>query len=277
MSLQKLKHQGTVISLEADSGDSALLSALARLPSYLTRAKDVFQSHFQNTVQSILHFTKVLDGRVAMLRKVDYATVREIKVQGPTGLKTDLLSYATVLRDAAQALATLPSGMLVPYLSWLNAQLARPERLRSLTGGVAISDYKPIATQSLLKSIDACFVERGREETFRPYGQLIKRSADWDQLNALHREITHLFSPALHREVSNQLNELGISLDTLLTRLTKEPERYTPGAKVLKDLTGTAFEVAEAVELYGMLRHRFMELEHSLDQIAVQIEKVANK
>lgn len=254
--------------MEAASGESALLSALGRLPTYLTKAKDVFQGQFTRTVQSVLHVAQNFTGLVYQLRRVDYATVRTLPVQAPPGLNTDLLSYLKVLLAGAQATSRLSEDVLGPYVSWLNSQLARPERLRSLTGGIAITEYSAIASEPLLKKISACFVDGGREEAVVPYGKLVKRSADWEEINKLREQISRLFSPAAHKAISNDINELSLSLDTLLTRLAKDPAKYSPGQTVLKDITATAYEVAEAVELYGILRHRFMEVEHSLEIIS---------
>lgn len=266
--LHSLKHLGNVMSLEAVSGETALVSALSRLPSFLQKTHGVFREQFDRGMRTILEFAANFHSSTARLRRVDYAQVREKLVQAPPGLDTDLLTYANVLGGAAKALADLNTSMVVPYTAWLNANLSNPDSLRSLTGGIDVAGYKAIDVAGLEAAIAKCFVAKGREEAMLPYGKVIKRSQDWADIDRVCQDTRHVFTPAFHKEVQKNMDELSVTLETLILRLTKAPAKYTPNAKVLQEIVTVSYAVAEGIEFYGILRHRYQELEHSIDAIA---------
>lgn len=271
MSLQSLKHQGTVIGLEAVSGETALVAALNRLPSYLQKAQGVFKEQFDRTLRSVLDFAAGFANDTRRLRRLDYAAVREKKVQVPAGLSTDILTYVRVLDDVANQLQNIESGMIAPYLRWLNGKLAKPEELRSLTSSLDVVGYKPVAVDKLHKAIDACFQQKGRQEAMLPYGEVVRRSADWDEINKISADVRRALSPALHKGIQARMQELNVSLETLILRLTKSPDKYTPNAKVLQEIVNVSYAVAEAIELYGIVRYRYQEYEHSINTIASEL------
>ena len=266
--LKSLKHLGTVMSLEAVSGETALVSALSRLPSFLQKTHGVFREQFDRGIRTILEFAANFHSSTARLRRVDYAQAREKLVQVPPGLDTDLLTYANVLGNAAKSLGDLNATMVQPYTAWLNTNLSNPDSLRSLTGGIEVAGYKAINIGALEEAVAKCFVTKGREEAMVPYGKAIKRSQDWNDIDRVCQDIRHVFTPAFHKEVQKNMDELSVTLETLILRLTKAPAKYTPNAKVLQEIVTVSYAVAEGIEFYGILRHRYQELEHSIDQIA---------
>lgn len=271
--MSQLKHQGNVISLEAVSGETALLSALNRLPSYLGKVQGIFADQLGRTMRTMLDFAASFTNSSRRLRRLDYARYRDTKVQVPQGLKTDMLSYVKVLGSATESVTKIDREVIEPLLAWLNSNLGRPEDLRSLTGGISVAGFKPINSEAVLKTIDACFSTDGRQEAMVPYGQAIKRSADWDEIDKVSADIRRAFSPALHKNIQAKMGDLQVTLDTLIMRLTKDPARYSPNAKVLKEIVDSAYQAAEAIELYGILRHRYQEFEHSVEQIGKDLDK----
>lgn len=273
MSMSQLKHQGNVISLEAASGDTALLSALSRLPSYLGKVQGVFRDQLDRTMRTMLDFAASFTNSSRRLRRLDYARYRDNKVQVPQGLKTDMLSYVKVLQSSAESVSKVDREVIEPLLAWLNSNLGRPEDLRSLTGGISVAGFKPINTEAVNKQMQACFNLDGRQEAMVPYGQAIKRSADWDEIDKVSADIRHMLSPALQKNTQAKMHDLQVTLDTLIMRLTKDPARYAPNAKVLKEIVDSAYQAAEAIELYGIVRHRYQEFEHSVEQIGKDLDK----
>lgn len=271
MSLETLRHQRDVISLEAVSGEAAQLSALSRLPAFLTSAKAVFQNQLEQTVKTVYQFAMDFNSVAAKLRRMDHATVRSVQVQVPQGLKVDMITYGHALTAASDELKSVDSDMIKPFLTWLNKNLSSPGQLKSLSGTLSISGYKPLPIGKLKSAIEACFHDAGRAEAIVPYGQAVRRSADWTDLEKSQLTLTRDLGAGLQKSVLDSMAELEISLETLLLRLTKESEKYAPSKVVVQELINTAFDVAEAIEFYGTVRYRAQEYDHSLQQITQKI------
>ncbi len=271
MSLESLRLLGETISLEAVSGEAAELTALARLPAFLKSARHLYQSQLSKSISAILEFTAQFTSELPRLKRQDYSRIRTMQVQVPEGLKVDMLTYMKVLSDCAQNLKLIEAQMITPFYTWLNFLLSNPASLSSISSTLQIVEYRPLDIEGMRKAIDACFVTKGRLESMVPYGQVFKRQADWEQVDANRVNITRALTPALHKAVTKSMGELEITLDTLLVRLTKNADKYKPGPTVIREIAKVAYAVAEAIEFYGLLRYNVEAAEHSLDEISKAI------
>ena len=271
MSLDSLRHQRDVISLEAVSGETAQLSALAKLPAFLTSAKSAFQNQLDRSVKAVLDFASAFSSLASRLSRVDHGTVRAVTVQVPEGLKVDMLSYGQTLHAATANMKLIEQQMLTPFMNWLNRHLSSPGQLRTVGPTLQISHYKALDVSGMKAAIDKCFNTKGQAVSQIPYGQAVRRSGDWKELEKIQNDLNRDMSPGLHKQILNSTAELEVSIDTLVLRMSKEAAKYAPSTTVTQELVNTAFEVAEAIEFYATLRYRLQEFDHSLSQIGQHV------
>lgn len=271
--LDQLRHQCDVITLESNSGAMALGNAVNRLPDFFGLAKNAFNTYLAHPVASLLRRDQV----ATVARKVSdkqYVALRSLEVFTPPGMKTDFLTYARALQDGAKAMQSLKTDVLEPFNAWLGTKLGNPVTLAALTTNLKIDGYSPHKTESLEKDIQACFHTTGRHEVTANYGDVIKRNADWDALAKVVGELTTSFSEEHHKDITDLVNRTMAQMDTLMLRMSEEPESYRISAPALQALANTCYTIGRELEFYGMLRQRIGEFSKAVEDTAERINSI---
>ncbi len=271
--LDQLQYQRDVIALESISGAAALENAINRLPQFLSTVKTTFVNLLASPLETLFSRREKL--RVSSkLRTKPYLTLRDLEVQVPAGLATDYLTYAKVLLEAAHSAALLKNNVLQPFASWLGARLGDPSLLASLSANLEVKGFKLNPTDALHKKIFACLRTSGRQEVTAPYGQALRRNADWEELVKIMEEINGLLNNAYHREVVELTHHCIKMTDTLMQRMKEAPEQYRMSPEAVQALATTCYSVGRELEFYGLLRHRVGELSHALTETIKKIDRL---
>ena len=256
------------MSLEAVSGDSALGKALARIPAFLGTVKTAIQEQFTTL------FTNQPNGLVVNFRGTatnplvnrDYSIMRKDPARVPEGLVVDLLTYGHRLEAAAGQFQLVLDQMAIPLMRWINYNLSSPKSLAAVSSSLAVQGYKAVDLNKVREGIDKCFQVRGQLQTSVPYGQALRRNADWLEIGEVFESIKKQMHPGLHKQMVNTLKELEIASDTLHTRVTTDPEKYQFSQTAMMDLVKHLVAVAEAYDFYAQMIYRVQEYDHCLDE-----------
>lgn len=270
MSLEKIKIDGMMISVEAVSGDSAFGKALNRLPNFLNGVKGALKEQFNTLFAQAgasgpaMNFN---NRRTADIQQIDYSLLRQKPVQVPEGLKTDMLAYGTALAAACEKMPEMHAQMAEPLMRWINYNLSSPKSLQALSSTLGIQGYSAVALAKPQKAVADCFETRGQLQSTMLYGRALRRNADWHDIGDAAKRMHLSLSPGLHKSLVNTLKELEISFDTLHTRVTNDPEKYSMSQTALLDLVKHVVAVAEAYDMYAQLVYRVQEYDMCCDKI----------
>lgn len=258
--LDHLRHQSAVISLEAASGENAVMQAVQRLPTFFTAAKVAFQK--------LLNVGPIPNGvMLGAFRKrnpADYAQMRHLIVAIPPGMSVDYLTYVNTLHEVAKLAIHLRSNVIAPFSAWAGERLGNPASLAAISSNLNITGYKPLAVDKLQQQLDKCFTANARHEATATYAKVIQRNADWTEVNQRTAQINELFAATEHNAIMRSVNDLVEILDQLGMRVEQSREVYKLSPAALNTLSVTTLAVAQQLEFYGALRYRLVELNKAL-------------
>lgn len=259
MSLDQLRRQRDIISLEADSGGAAMAQAASRLPAFFTSVREAISKQLNN--MGDLLFGKTDLKRFALrMQRVPYASLRNEPAVVPPGLHTDLLTYGRHLTAACASVQDIDKDSLAPYAAWLQSKLGNPSSLASLTNALDIRGYKPLGIKSLQDTLNDCFLPDNVKQPHEvPYGQAIRRQNDWSAIADVVSQLEHCCTEKSHRQVVQRLDDIDELVQKLLTRIKEDPEQYKLSSKTLTTLSNVSYSIATEVEFYALLRHHVRE------------------
>jgi len=270
--LDQLRHQSAVISLEAASGDNAVLSAISRLPNFFTAA----QTTFQKLLGANSGIGPIMLGFWRSNNPADYAQMRHMEIAIPPGLAVDYLTYVEQLEKIAKEAIHVRPHVIEPFAAWLGERLGNPASLSAITPNLSIPGLKLLTIDKYQKQLDKCFSANARAESVTTYAKVIQRNADWTKVNDLYNSIGGLFSENEHAAIVRSVNDMSELLGQLTVRVEQNRELYKLSAAALTSLSNTTYAVAQQLEFYGLLRFRHVELGKALADADQKLRSFVN-
>lgn len=269
--LDNLRYKRDVIALESISGAAALESAVNRLPDFFATVRTAYAEYLSKPLSALL-VKRDLAWISDRVTKRSYTDLRPLECFTPPGLKVDYLTYAHALNEGAKAMKKLKTDVLAPYNAWLGTKLGNPQSLTSLTTNLGITDYTPHNTEKLEKAIQACFHTTGRHEVTAPYGDVVKRNADWNELGKVVDQLDTAFNEVSHQEIIDLVNRTTAQMDRLMQRMAEDPDSYKLSPATLQALAAVSYDIGRELEFYGLLRHRIGEFSKAVKDTTTKLE-----
>lgn len=260
-----------MISLEATSGESALKSAIARLPQYFATVKSFFSDHIGVPLTSI--FTrKDLTWFAQKAAKLNYAQIRTLPVPVPPGLKVDYVKYTQALVNAASHAVHVRTAVLAPFIQWLADNLANPANLASKAPATALDTAASRKLQQhASKLMESCF-DGLRPVATQPLEKVIHRMADWSMVTDGALQLQATFAKDDHVQIAAEVRRCSDLIDQLILRIKEDPATYHTSGQTIAALTKAAYNVAQEVEFYGLVRYQVLQHQTALAGIVAKLK-----
>lgn len=266
-----LHAQYRTISLETQAGEASLQKALTRLPSFLKAVTDSLVKSVTNPYD-VLFRAKDLSWAAERLAEMPYAQLRAEAFPAITDAKVDHLTYLKVLHENILLANEIEAKYIAPLVTFLSKKLGNPDSLRTASPDPLLEHIKLEPIKAATRAISHVLGDKA--EATRPYGQLIKRNADWQEILPLAKAVHDGFGKADHENFTGQFERCNELLGTLIGRLTASENHYAVSAVTLGRITDAAYIVATAVEFYGMTYRRATALDTVWDRTIEATKKI---
>jgi hypothetical protein len=261
------------IALEAQAGESSLQQAVTRLPEFLKATTKKLVDALSHPIDALFP-AKNLHWAVNQLVAVPYPQMRSVEVPCVPGIKVDYRLYTERLADDAKLCKRMEEDYLDPLIDYIARKLSHPDGLKSAQPDDTLSHISMKDLNAHNNAISKC-IDAKHGKVSKPYGQIVKRNADWPEILA-HSQTIHLaFSQVDHDRFKAKVDRANNLLATLIQRLTQDRDAYKVSSAVLGKVVEVSYVVATAVEYYGMTYRRALILDNALDQLIVQVSKKA--
>ena len=269
-----LEAQYRTISVEAKAGPASLQQALTRLPGFMKETTKRLVEALSHPIDALFP-ARNLHWAVEQLVAVPYPQMRSVIVPCIPGIRVDYLTYTDRLADDAKFCSQFEAMYLDPLIDYLARKLNNPDGLRSVQPDDAL-DHMSLKEFNAHNAAMGKVLDLHNDKAQKPYGQLIRRNADWPEILAHSQTIHAVFTQADHDRFKTKFDRAKNLLDTLIQRLTHGgPDAYKISAPVFTKVVDATYVVAHAVELYGLTYRRALVLDFALDQLIDSVKKKA--
>lgn len=270
LTMESLRLQQEIASIEAFAGVEGLKSAVSRLPQIFSGA-GAFYARFAGNLQTFLFPTRDLRDIAIKLDRHGYADVRTADVTVPEGLTTDLLSYTQLLLTSTSIAQSLVDDVLSPFEHYLATLVGDPQRLSQLSTNLNVPAMRLHQLEPVEKKINACFASVGKREAIVPFGKAFHRVADVRTLSAELEKLEKAFGKDDQKRIIQLTQRITEMLGEVITLIEGQDQKYRTSPAAVKAMSDTAFQVARELEHYGLVRYRLTELSNSVDLSMKQI------
>lgn len=254
VSLESIHQQAHMIALESDHVGLDLKSLPKRLPAFVSDVKNFFATMLGKGAPTMMEVQPDKD-LVRYLKKVDYMNVEPLRAYVPAGLAVSYGEYLDILEQGMDAVEHLLPGVLAPTQTWINTLLSFPEKLDR---SKEIPEYNKIdlIPKRIEENKEASENAFGGNTTSdqTTLGQVIENNKAWEQNLRRLEKLNERFARVDRKDIVESVEQISTSLDTLLDRIyANNPEdAYTVSGKTMKQLSDTAYRVAEHIEFYAV-------------------------
>ena len=233
---------------------------------------DTLSSVIPNTIKAFFGFSNSFDVK-------DYGIVKPIDSKISKKIGKDLLKYG-YLDLSEDSIAYVPPYYTGTYLQYIDLLLDMAEYnshllermntfavsvgeiISSETGQMKdfskdISNYSKWAAErnTLKNTLASLYTGKNANDAVR-YGNVIKRQADWTEINEKLAELTKRINSIDAKEVKKKVDTLSNHLMLLKENIEKGVIK-NPNKDFNKSIAQGALEIAEEVEFYALLRYQY--------------------
>lgn len=270
VSLEQLRIEHEMASMEAFAGADALRQATLRLPRIFDSAK-TFYAKFLGNVGAFMFKTKDLRDLGLKIERHSYVDTRAMDVMVPEGLNTDLLSYCQTLIESGEIALKLETDVLAPFEHWLAVMVGRPEELANLSSTLKIPNLKLHEIERCEKRILSCFVTHGRREHLVSFGKAFRRNSDVLALAKELERLETLFDKDAQKRIVELVNRSTYMMGELIQMIETEGKERRVSPATVRALSDTTYRIARELEHYGLLRYRMTELSNAVEETRKRI------
>ena len=241
----------------------------AALPNYFANLKDFIQHRLfdNNAALDLLNQNKYS----ALANEGNYMALRMKPVIVPKGLNASYLDYLKVLEKAQDSVDLLIPETLTPFQKYLGALLSDPDTLKSQRQAQMLDTVTTHDLEPVQKDIQALFSQDNAEN--RTYGTLIQRQRDWPYIVSQFNDLVERMAKSPRSEILKSVETIGDYLDTLMKRVTEDPDAYAASGVTVSALAQLCYAMASEVEFYATQSFRIEALQVSIEAAADLVKK----
>lgn len=263
-----------VISTEALSVHKPLQATVNKLSGFIrdisTSLKD---TDILGSLDTILRRDKsssaVEQKAIQKVQREAYSDLMSIKLPCIAGLSSTWLKLLRDLDPGVQFAVNFYDRTLNDTTKFLAEVITSPDKLDSIARRYNITsvDYK-----KLIDDIGVNLTGNSRVAEL-PYGKLLERNADLQDCVMLTRK----FSDELYRSnqdlVTERIAQIKKQLEQIAKDITDPNTSYRMSGRNIDQLARISYNLAQAVEYYGIVLSIFTEHQRSFDQAIVKLAK----
>lgn len=262
-----------IISMEAAGGLASLYQAVDRMPGFITAIRQSLTSSTTDENGDPIPATySKLARRIAGSKYMDLQT---LTVHTPPGLKGTYLDYLEALEEAEKTILAIPKAVVEPFTRWVAQLTNNPELLSSQRGMAGVKDLD-LPDQVKLRGQIMHGIDGANKTTDRRYGEVIKRNADWGQIENKLEALNHNLIGAGRKKIATQVSDAVDMVENLIERIREDHEEYPVSEQSVALLAKTCFNVAKVLELYAVYCYQLRLLTVAIEDSQTYLEKVLN-
>lgn len=254
--LKRIKINASMIAMEAITPHQSMEGIIERLPSFFTDVKSFLSDMFATKEVGSVGFMDV-NGTGRRVRSTQYTDLTDVVVFTPPGLAVSYQEYFDVLNRAQNIAEVIPKDTLRPFAIWIAVMLSNPERLGSLHSERDVENYQEHDIAGIKKEIAACF-ERGGVQTESTFGQVFRKSSDWETVAQLANALNERVSALKNSTYVDLVKQITESLDLLLVRIKEEPVEYRTSGNAMQVIAKLCTAMATECEFYSVYRFQVL-------------------
>lgn len=273
-SLSTLRTKAVIIALESKSLVSTealsihrpLAGSVAKLSGFLKELGDDL-SYRVSGIQDTLFKTDVKTKKgqevlLSRLSNIDYLTLAPLRVPVTPGLRVTWLELLHNMKPGVEFAIGLQENVIHPFKMFLASATTNPEKFSSTAMGATVNfvDYE------LLKKSLSLSVGGNASVSVRKYGECIGRNSDMQEVLDLTNNFEQVFQNSNPEALAAEVDELKDLFDQLSANITDTNQQFRLNGKTISNLATAAYNVAEAVEYYAVVRTLFISHANAMKQ-----------
>lgn len=263
-----------VISTEALSVHKPLAGTVTKLSGFIREVADGFKNtDILGALDTILHRDRtqstVQQKAAQFVQRNSYADLMSLSLPCIGGLNTTWLKFLTDLEGGVKFATNFYDGTLGQSTKFLAEIITSPDKMDSIARRYNI---QAIDFDQLTKTI-AGNVSGKSSKGDLPYGKLVERNTDFQSVIAL----TNRFSEELYSSnqdlVTERIAHIRKQLQQISEDIVDSNTSYRMNGKNIDQLAKISYNLAQAVEYYGVVLSLFTEHKRTFDQACTKLAK----
>lgn len=261
-------------SAEALSVHNTINGTVKRLASFLSRTAESIDiaalSMVDFTFGTTLSDTVKSRGVDRRLKEINYMDLAPQRFPVIPGLDTTWLKFLKTLDGAVETSVNLYDDFLLPFKQLLANAINDPESLSSAS----------LRQRSIRYDFDAVLKAMGKDLSgntripVRTWGRLVDRNTDFDEVVGITTTLSMKMEKNNMALVKKTVEEINDLLKTLSTKLVDPSEPYRPSKALIIELSDMTFQLAAAVQFYGITKNNLMLHEKSIAETINRLIKI---
>lgn len=269
------KFMYNVISTEALSVHKPVAATVQKLAGFINNVADGFKNtDILGALDTLLkkdnNFSKNEKKVLEILSRQAYSDIMDIRVPCVNGLSVTWIDFLHDMDPAVQFAVGFYDTTLGQTTRFLAEVITSPDKMESIARRYNVQDvdYERL-TQNIGKDVRA-----GNGKAERPFGKLVKRNADMIDVITL----TNRFSEQLYASnqdlVTERITQIKRQLQDISEAIVDANTPYRMTGKNIDAMAKVAYNVAQAVEYYGVVITLFTEHKRTFEQAVEKLAKI---
>lgn len=269
--LTTLRTAKSVVAIEALSVHRPLAGTVEKLSTFLVDVGqniDLRLAGIKDTIFSTDVKTKRQEEVfLQRLANVNYMDLAPIRVPVTPGLVVSWPEFLHALGPGVEFSTRILDDIIMPFKKHLAIALSNPEQFSAASTNVQtnIIDF-----ELLHKALKAAVGGNSRV-AIRPYGECVKRNSDMAEVLGA----THNYHDALAKSnpnlLSAEIDDLRRMVDELSGNIKDSNQQFRLSGKTIANISATAYNVAEAIEYYAVVRTLFTSHEIAMREAVAKL------
>ena len=238
-----LKTLAVIASVEAKAESKSFFN---RIPQFLEQlrekvASDITMTKGESPSEQLnpKAFTK-------MLKDVNYATISELAVFRPTGMRGGYQDYVEMLAEFQEQIGGIEERLLTPLKRTVAQMLVEPKRLSQAFP----VNYKVVDIEKLQKLFNK-EVDLQDSGDKIAYSDAVNRNKDWEGIVSTVNLLDDQYQREPNSDILKSVGELTEHINLLIQRISDQLDVYVVKGTTLSALVDATYQAAKEVELYA--------------------------
>lgn len=263
-----------VISTEALSVHKPLAGTVTKLSGFIREVADGFKNtDILGALDTILHRDRaqstIQQKAAQFVQRNSYADLMPLSLPCISGLNTTWLKFLTDLEGGINFAINFYDGTLGQSTKFLAEVITSPDKMDSIARRYNI---QAIDFEQLTKTI-ASNVNGKSNKADLPYGKLVERNTDFQSVIALTNRFTEELYSSNQDLVTERIAHIRKQLQQISEGIVDSNTPYRMNGKNIDQLAKISYNLAQAVEYYGLVLSLFTEHKRTFDQACTKLAK----
>lgn len=207
-----------------------------------------------------------------VLQQKSFVNIAPILVTVPEGLAVPYLEYLEQLEPAVEYASSVMIQVLVPYSMYLaNIVTNKDAKLSSVEFGKQHTRWEQ-SRNNFNTKLGSCFAP-GSMRSEVPYNKAVRRNADWKEVFEKIEVISRKINSVKRTEIKQTVDSCVHMIDTIQRMIDRnELDGVTP--QVSRGLAEGAYQVAREVEFFSLVYYRCLAVVGSVENTVKRINKI---